>query len=223
MSSSISTTDAASTNRLVRCGVIAGPLFAIVGLTQAFTRPGFDLRRHTLSLLEKGDWGWIQTGNFLVTGLLFVAGAVGLRRALRGGRGGTWGPLLIGLFGAGMVGAGIFQADPIPGFPPGTPTSATTVSWHGVAHFVVASVAFLALIAALLLVARRFAAEGDRGWAAYGVATAVIFFVAFAGEASGQLLNSAFVFVFAALHAFVGASLMAARRLRASAPVRLSR
>jgi len=38
------------------CGIVAGPLHAIVGLMQAFTRPGFDITRHTLSLLEKGGF-----------------------------------------------------------------------------------------------------------------------------------------------------------------------
>ena len=60
-------------------------------LVQAFTREGFDLRRHPLSLLSLGELGWIQIGNFVVAGLLVVAFAVGLRRVLHPGRGGTWG------------------------------------------------------------------------------------------------------------------------------------
>lgn len=47
------------TTALLICGIVAGPLFTVVGLTQAFTRPGFDLTRHALSLLENGDLGWI--------------------------------------------------------------------------------------------------------------------------------------------------------------------
>ncbi len=64
------------------CGVITGPLYIIVGLDQAFTRPGFDILRHDLSLLANGDLGWIQSANFVVTGLLVIAGAVGTRQAL---------------------------------------------------------------------------------------------------------------------------------------------
>src|SRR3977135_2824076 len=81
------------TRALLTGGVIAGPLFAVVGLIQAFTRPGFDLRRHALSALENGDLGWIQIGSFVLTGLLFIGGAVGMRQVMRGSRGGTWGPL----------------------------------------------------------------------------------------------------------------------------------
>ncbi|WP_327138784.1 DUF998 domain-containing protein [Nocardia sp. NBC_01327] len=42
--------------------------------------------RHLLSALSRGDLGWIQTTNFVVTGLLAAAGAVGARRVLGLGR-----------------------------------------------------------------------------------------------------------------------------------------
>jgi Protein of unknown function (DUF998) len=85
-----------TTRALLAGGAVAGPLFIIVGLLQAVTREGFDLRRHPLSLLSNGDLGWIQIANFVVTGLLFAAAAVGMRRVMHPGRGGTWGPLLVG-------------------------------------------------------------------------------------------------------------------------------
>jgi hypothetical protein len=53
---------------------------------------GFDLSRHPISLLSLGSLGWIQIANFVVTGGLYVACAVGMWRALRPGRNGTWGP-----------------------------------------------------------------------------------------------------------------------------------
>jgi hypothetical protein len=189
--------------------VVAGPLFTVVGLIQAFTRPGFDLRRHALSMLENGDLGWIQISSFILTGLLFVAGAVGMRQVMRGSRGGTWGPLLVGVFGVGMVGAGLFTADPGLGFPPGTPPNSAEISWHGIVHLSIATVAFAALIAAGFVWTRRFASQGRRGWAAYSAVTAVIFFACFAGLVSGQLFLTP-AFVLTALNAYVWASLMAA-------------
>jgi len=101
-----------ATRSLLAGGVVAGPLFIVVGLLQAFTREGFDLRRHPLSLLSNGDLGWIQVATFVVTGLLFAGAAVGMRRVLHPGRGGTWGPLLVGAVGVGMIAAGVFVADP---------------------------------------------------------------------------------------------------------------
>jgi hypothetical protein len=106
-------------------------------------------------------------------GLLFGAAAAGIRRALRGSRGGTWGPILIGSFAACLVWAGVFVTDPAEGFPPGTPDGAGEVSWHGLLHSFAPALAFLALIAACFVFARRFASRGQRGWAAYCLATGI--------------------------------------------------
>ena len=86
---------------------------------QALTRDGFDPVRHPLSVLSLGELGWIQIANFVVTGLLYVACAVGMWRVLHPGRSGTWGPLLVGGFGIGLILAGIFTTDPGAGFPRG--------------------------------------------------------------------------------------------------------
>jgi hypothetical protein len=123
------------TKSLLGYGVIAGPVFVLVSGIQALTRDGFDPTRHAWSLLSNGSLGWIQITNFVLTGLMIVALAVGLRRALPPGLGGTWAPRLIGAYGVGLVAAGVFRADPALGFPPGTPPDAREVSWHGVVHF----------------------------------------------------------------------------------------
>ncbi len=162
------------TRALLYGGVVSGPLFAVVAAGQILTRDGFDLRRHPISLLSLGDLGWIQIANFIVTGVLVVGCAVGLRRALGGGRGGTWGPRLVGLYGVGLIAGGAFLPDAALGFPPGTPDgTAVDLTWHGILHAVAPALAFLSLIAACLVFARRFAGNKQRAWALYSVATAV--------------------------------------------------
>jgi len=159
---------------LLGCGVIAGPLFVVVALLQALTRDGFDLSRHPISLLSLGDLGWIQIANFVISGLLAVAFSVGTRRVLRPGRGGTWGPLLLGGYGLGLIAGGVFVPDPALGFPPGAPADIPDqLSWHAVAHGFAPALAFLSLVVACFVLARRFAALGRRGWAAYSAATGV--------------------------------------------------
>src|SRR3954447_24447521 len=133
------------TRSLLGYGVIAGPLYVVVALAQALTRDGFDLSKHAWSLLANGQLGWIQITNFVVTGLMTVAAAIGLRRALTPGRGRTWVPVLIASYGLSLIGAGIFRADPALGFPAGTPET-TTISWHGMLHFTVGGIGFLCLI-----------------------------------------------------------------------------
>ena len=162
------------TRALLACGVVAGPLFIAVVLLQALTRQGFDLRRHPLSLLSLGELGWIQITNFVVAGLLSVAFAMGLRRVLHPGRGGRWGPLLVGAYGVGLIMGGVFVADAGAGFPPGAPAGAPEqLSWHGILHDVGHLLALLSLLAACFVLARRFAALGQRVWASYCVATGV--------------------------------------------------
>lgn len=209
------------TKALLACGLIAGPLYIVVGLAQALTRPGFDITRHDLSLLANGDLGWIQTANFMVTGLLVIAGAVGMRQALPAGRGWTVIPLLVGVYGLGLIGAGFFPADPAFGFPPGTPADANSISGHGIGHYISGSTGFLALIAACFLFARRFAALGQRGWAVYSVATGVIFFAAFVGIATGSGQSwSVIGFWIGVVCAWTWISVMSARLMAGRPPAR---
>jgi len=175
-----------STRRLLTAGLVAGPLYLLVGSVEALTRSGFDPTRDDWSLLSNGELGWIHIALFVTTGLLTIAGAIGMRRALAGGRASTWGPLLVGLYGLGLIGAGIFIADPARGFPPGTPADAHAITWHGLMHLVSAGVGFIGLIAACVVFARRFAGIGQTGWAAYSVATGVLFLAAFVGVATGS-------------------------------------
>lgn len=174
------------TKFLLSCAVIAGPFYLAVGLIQAFTRPGFDITRHDLSLLSNGSLGWIHITNFILTGLLIIAGAVGMMRAMQGSRGGTWAPLLIGVYGLGLIGAGIFVADPALGFPVGTPADANAISWHGLLHFICGGLGFLAFIAACFVFARRFAASGQKGWQVFSIITGVVFLAGFFGIAAGS-------------------------------------
>ena len=169
------TPDAPSTRALRACAAVAGPLFVVAALVQALTRPGFNLTRNALSLLDDGSLGWIQAANFIVTGLLLITASVALRRAITAGPGSRWAPRLLAIIGAGLIGGGIFHPDPTGGFPPGTPPGASAISsWHGVLHQVSGSAAFLALIVFCFVVARRYRATGQRATAVCSVAAGVL-------------------------------------------------
>ncbi|MFC4531552.1 DUF998 domain-containing protein [Sphaerisporangium dianthi] len=95
-------------------------------------------------------------------------------------RGATWGPILIGVWAVQLILAGIFVTDPVSGYPPGTPDRLTEyVTTHGAVHDLVSIPGFIALAAAFLVFAVRFAAQRSRGWAAYSVITFAVFAVAF--------------------------------------------
>jgi len=156
---------AASPGRtLLAAGILAGPVYVLTSLVEVILRPGFDLTRHSLSLLSNGDGGLIHSTMMLVAGGLMVVGAVGLGRALRDGRGRTWGPILVGVFGASFIAAGLMTPDPALGFPPGTPDGPpVVVTWHSIGHLVAGSAGFLGLIGACFVFARRFRANGEGG------------------------------------------------------------
>ncbi len=168
------TPETAITRSLLGYGVIAGPFYVVVSVAQGLAKDGFDFKRHAWSMLANGPYGWIQSVNLMLTGLMIIAFAVGLGRN-GAGRGAA---RLVGAFGAGMLGAGVFRADPGMGFPAGTPDGPGTVSWHGGLHFAVSGIGFLCLVVAVMLLARRFQPVFSR-------VTAVAFLIGFGCVASG--------------------------------------
>jgi hypothetical protein len=175
------------TRSLLGYGVLAGAVFEASILIQGLTRRGFRLAHHDASLLSNGPLGWIQIATFLVAGAMTIACAVGMRRALAGRAGGTWGPRLVAVYGAGLMAAGLLRADPAYGFGPGAPGGkAVHISWHAAGHLVSAGVGFTALIVACFVVARYFGREGHRGLAVYSRASGLAFLAAFAGVTTGS-------------------------------------
>jgi hypothetical membrane protein len=164
------------------CGVIAGPLFVIVFLIEGAVTPDYDPLRHPVSSLSLGPLGWIQTVNFLVTGLLTLAFAVGLVRlhGLRHKVGGV----LVGIWGVGLIGAGAFVTDPVSGYRPGTPPLRVEATTSGALHDLFSVAAFFALGTACFVLA----GGGGWQWAVYSVLSGVAFLGAFfvAGVGFGQ-------------------------------------
>ncbi|MFG2296370.1 DUF998 domain-containing protein [Streptomyces sp. NPDC048603] len=204
----------AAGRRALAGGMAAGPLFLGTGVVQGFARDGFDFTRNALSQLALGSAGWIQTVNFLLAGALLAAGAVGLRLLLRGGAGGTWGPVLVAVFGASFWAAAVFPADAGAGFPAGAPDS-TTLSGHGAVHMLSGMVGYLALCAAFVVLARPLAARGHRGWAlASRLAPAAVLagFIGSAGSVLAFTAGAGFGLVWlAAVTARLGTAATAAR------------
>src|SRR5262249_60571641 len=93
----------------------------IISLILAFTREGFNIVRHPASLPALGEFGWIQIANFILSEVLFIALAIGLRRALTTGVGSRWLPILFGLVGVAMIIGGGFLAHSTFRFSPGPP------------------------------------------------------------------------------------------------------
>ena len=206
--------DAATTRSRLTALAAAGPLWATVSVAQAATRDGYDITRHPLSILSTGSLGWLQITNFVVAGVLTVAGATGLRRALAGRPGGVWAPRLVRVAGAGLIAAGVLVMDPADGFPAGSPAGVpATMSWHSIGHMVAGTITFTSLIAACYVLARHFAATGRRGMAITAALAGTALLAGYAWAGSGGAAGS-FVLAVGAISAmlFVSATAVVYRR-----------
>lgn len=163
-----------STRTLLTGGVIGPVLFVVVFTILGAIRPGYDPMRQFVSLLMLSDGGWLQVASFLVSGVLILGSALGLRRVLTPGPGCRWAPIGVGLAGLGLVVAGIFPTDPLQGYPPGTPPGLPLIpSWHAVLHLVGALLFFGGVPFGSIVLARRFAAVGAVGWAIYSAVSGI--------------------------------------------------
>ncbi|PZS02917.1 MAG: DUF998 domain-containing protein [Candidatus Chloroheliales bacterium] len=186
------TMDNRSTTRLLLiCGVIGPLLFMIVALVEGATRPGYVAWRDFISELSLSDQGWEQIANFIVSGLLFIAFAVGLRQALRTGKGATAGPILLMMFGLFLILSGIFVTDSSTGYPSGAPTGQLAANTlHGKLHGISGLLAFTCLAAACFVMARRFAGNPNwKGWTALSVICGLLIVVGFTLSLAAGLLG----------------------------------
>ncbi|GLY98707.1 DUF998 domain-containing protein [Actinoplanes sp. NBRC 103695] len=167
-------------SRLLLAGLIAGPLFTVAHVVQSALRDdGYSAMRDPVSSLAIG--GWAQIANFLVCGVLVLLFAVGLRRSLRPGPGATALPILVGIWGVGLLGAGVFVTDPVGG----------PVTWHGQLHDLAFSLpGFAALTVAMLTAGIAFARRRSGRFALYsalsGAAFATLFVLATAGFSGSE-------------------------------------
>jgi hypothetical protein len=177
----------AVTRSLLGYGPLAGAVYLGSGVVQGFTRDGFAFDRHSLSLLANGPLGWIHVTTLVVAGLMTVAAAIGVRRALRGGPGASWGGGLLAGYGAALVLGGVFVADPMDGFPIGTPAGAPVEpTLSGLLHLAAGGLGFACLVGATVVLARRFARESRLGWAWASAVTGAVVLAGFVGVASGS-------------------------------------
>lgn len=136
-------------------------------------RTDYSAARHPVSSLAIGPRGWVQAANFWTTGTLCSAFAVGLSRARARAPGEQppLGPALIGLVSGGLLTCGLFRADPVNGYPPGTPPAPSVLSRPGRVHLAASGVVMVGVPTTAALYARAAAARGDRRWSWFSSVT----------------------------------------------------
>jgi hypothetical protein len=147
-----------------RLGLLAA--VAIVGLaffaTTALLLPlisEYSLTADYISELVIGRYGYLQTAAFFAAGLGTLALAVGVREATKGSWGSRLGSALVGLYGVGLILAGILPTDEID--PAGRVVSPTSA---GAVHMVASALAFVFVIVGMFVLSRTF--KRDARWQA---------------------------------------------------------
>jgi hypothetical membrane protein len=171
---------AAVTRSLLGYGMIVGPIYLSTGIAQGVVRDGFSFQRHPLSVLANGPGGWIQTTNFIVCGLMVIAAAVGIMRVIRAeSRATSW---FLGTFGVGMLLGAIFRADPMDGFPAGTPLGMpTTISMAGGLHFLAGTLGFVSLGVSCILASRAMKRRNEPGLSSFSLVAGLVVILGFFG------------------------------------------
>ncbi len=165
------------TKILLACGIIGSLLFVSLFITEGATRINYSPFLHPVSSLSLGNCGWTQVANFISSGLLFIAFAVGLRLSLNNYKG--KGILLVGLVGAGLVGAGLFITDPVYGYPENQPLLLAQYTLHGHLHDLFSMLVFICLPWACLVFRKYFITRSQFGLAKYCTFTAISVIVTF--------------------------------------------
>jgi hypothetical protein len=146
-------------DRLAAWGGVAGPLvFTAAWVVSSLRQAGLPAAEVQLSGLAAEDARdpQVMIAGFVVLGACSVAFGASLRRATPHGTAGPW---LVMAGGAAAIATGVLRRDRMllagPGFP--------GESWHNQAHDVTSYVAYAAMLAAPLVLARWF--NASRQWA----------------------------------------------------------
>jgi hypothetical protein len=155
-----------ATEALLLAGAATAVVFLAILFGEGARRPGYDPVYHTGSELELGERGWLQRASFLLMGVGVLAFAAGVHETLRT----LLAAVLLGIFGLGLVVAGLFVPDAVRGYPPGAASELTAAPTRGHrAHHVIGGpVAFLALLGACMALAVQL----DGVWRLYTALTA---------------------------------------------------
>jgi hypothetical protein len=178
---------------LLRCGIVAGPLFVGVFLLEGARRADYQPLRHPVSSLSLGRQGWVQAANFATTGMLYLAGSVGLASSPDPATGDRIAAAALGTTGLGLLGSAVFRTDPVSGYPPGTPDAPAEPSVTGTGHTIAALPIFLGIPAAAFASTWRFHRAGRPGWAGYTAATGAFMLLTMGLAGSGFSQDPRFV------------------------------
>ena len=172
--SSLNTREKARTLELLATVAIVGLAFFAVIASLLPLISEYTLTADFISELAIGRFGYLQTVAFFAAGLGTLALAWVIREVTKGSWGSRLGSTLVGMYGVGLVLAGLFptyETDPA-----GHAVSPTSV---GTVHIVVSVLAFVLSIAGVFVLSRTF--KRDARWRAFWPWSLALAFTAMVG------------------------------------------
>lgn len=145
-----------ATRMLLLCGATSSPFFILTFLVLGAIRIDYDSLRHPISSLSIGESGWMQMANFIITSLLILGFAIGVQRCRMNLEIPKSVPVLFGLVSIGLLGAGLFNTDPVYGYPLGKPFIMEQSTIHGYLHQTFSIVVFICLPSACFVMRNWF-------------------------------------------------------------------
>jgi hypothetical protein len=163
--------------RLLTCGIIGCLIFITTFLVEGVLREDYNPLRFPVSSLSIGERGWIQISNFILSGTLILAFALGLKSTFENNF--VWIPRLIAMIGIGFIGAGIFSTDSIYGYPVTEPLRLAQFTTHGHLHDFFSLFVFICLPIVNFKFFKWFRNAGKKSWAVYSLLTGIMVIVTF--------------------------------------------
>jgi hypothetical membrane protein len=134
------------------CGIVAPIFFWLMVIIESFLRPGYSQYYNFVSDLGVGPFAILQNINFIIFGILTIGLALGLKTALpkqgKAVKAAVW---FVILFGLGVLLAGVFPESYLSANP----------------HNIVSATAFVAVIAAQLLIGLGLRNKDSKIWERY--------------------------------------------------------
>jgi hypothetical protein len=140
---------------LLWSGVAGGVLFTAVYFCFSLISPNYFMIHESISRLQLQPYGWIQSLNYIISGLFICLFAVALRKELAGGFGSTLIPFFHLLTGLGSITLGVCLNHQV--------------------QLYTGGVIFSSLIIGLLLITRRFLTNPQwHRWTTYTILTVLL-------------------------------------------------
>lgn len=174
-----------TSRHLAFAGIVGPVVWWLLVIVNGAITPEYSHLSDYISTLGAVDapHAFVQVINFAVLGSAILALTLGIHHWFGDGRRPRFGTFLLGMFGFGVILAGVFPEDP-----------AAPGSLSNVLHNLVSIIAFIAGIGGIGLVSRRIGADSQ--WPSYRfepIGTFVIVFVTFVVFISSVFSSSAFV------------------------------